>query len=89
MKSKSEFQEERHVALTVSLIRSKCKQVILHILSLRTWRINELQKKSQKVLTKSLREPEKLYSPRSTMSFPAKWSTVSMQWEKGFFVFYQ
>lgn len=61
MKTKSELPE-CPVALTVSLIGSKWKLLILRNLSRRPWRFNELQKSldgiSQKVLTTSLRELE-------------------------------
>ena len=61
MKKKSELPE-CPVAVTVGLIGSKWKLLILRNLSYRTWRFNELQKSlegiSQKVLTASLRELE-------------------------------
>ena len=62
MKKKDELPE-CPVAITVSLIGSKWKLLILRNLLSRPWRFNELQKSlegiSQKVLTDSLRSLEK------------------------------
>ena len=61
MKAKEELPE-CPVAITVSMIGSKWKLLIIRNLTKRTWRFNELQKSlngiSQKVLTDSLRQLE-------------------------------
>jgi DNA-binding HxlR family transcriptional regulator len=61
MKTKEELPE-CPVAVTVSLVGSKWKLLIIRNLLVRPWRFNELQKSlegiSQKVLTESLRSME-------------------------------
>ena len=62
MKSKTESLPECPVAMTVQLIGTKWKLLILRNLLTRPWRFNELQRSlegiSQKVLTDSLRSME-------------------------------
>ena len=62
MKTKTEALPECPVAMTVQLIGTKWKLLILRNLFLRPWRFNELQRSlegiSQKVLTDSLRSME-------------------------------
>ncbi|MDE6023958.1 MAG: helix-turn-helix transcriptional regulator [Lachnospiraceae bacterium] len=62
MKTKDELLPECPVAVTVSVIGSKWKLLIMRNLLVRPWRFNELKKDlegiSQKVLTDSLRAME-------------------------------
>ena len=62
MKSKEKILPECPVAMTVSLIGSKWKLLIMRNLLSRPWRFNELQKSidgiSQKALTEALRSME-------------------------------
>ena len=62
MRSKEKILPECPVAMTVSLIGSKWKLLIMRNLLSRPWRFNELQKSidgiSQKALTKALRSME-------------------------------
>ena len=62
MKNKTESLPECPVAMTVQLIGTKWKLLILRNLLTRPWRFNELQRSlegiSQKVLTDSLRSME-------------------------------
>ena len=62
MKTKEELLPECPVAVTVSVIGSKWKLLIMRNLLVRPWRFNELKKDldgiSQKVLTDSLRAME-------------------------------
>ena len=62
MRSKDDILPECPVALTVSMIGSKWKLLIMRNLLQRPWRFNELHKSlegiSQKVLTDSLRSME-------------------------------
>ena len=62
MKPKEELLPECPVAITVSVIGSKWKLLIMRNLLVRPWRFNELKKDldgiSQKVLTDSLRAME-------------------------------
>ena len=62
MRSKDDILPDCPVALTVSLIGSKWKLLIMRNLLSRPWRFNELQKSidgiSQKALTESLRSME-------------------------------
>ena len=62
MRSKEKILPECPVAMTVSLIGSKWKLLIMRNLLSRPWRFNELQKSidgiSQKALTEALRSME-------------------------------
>ena len=62
MRSKDDILPECPVALTVSMIGSKWKLLIMRNLLARPWRFNELQKSidgiSQKALTEALRSME-------------------------------